>query len=181
MTFLVASCTLLFVWAVAFPIGIYSALRQYKIGDYIITFLGFLGMATPNFLLALFVMYVSVVYMGYSVGGLFSPDFVNAPWSFARLFDFLHHLWIPVVVLGVAGIAALDPHHAGQSAGRAAQALCRDGPGQGPAGADPGAALSRPRGPQPLHQHRGLGASHVWSRAMSSSPRSSACRRPGRS
>jgi peptide/nickel transport system permease protein len=107
MTFLVASCTLLFVWAVAFPIGIYSALRQYKIGDYIVTFLGFFGMATPNFLLALFVMYVSVVYMGYSVGGLFSPDFVNAPWSFPRLFDFLHHLWIPVVVLGVAGIAAL--------------------------------------------------------------------------
>ena len=106
MTFLVAICTLLFVWAVAFPIGIYSALRQYKIGDYIVTFLGFLGMATPNFLLALFVMYVSVVYLGYSVGGLFSPDFVNAPWSLARLFDFLHHLWIPVVVLGVAGIAA---------------------------------------------------------------------------
>ena len=75
MTFLVASCTLLFVWAVAFPIGIYSALRQYKIGDYIVTFLGFVGMATPNFLLALFVMYVSVVYMGYSVGGLFSPGF----------------------------------------------------------------------------------------------------------
>ena len=107
MTFLVASCTLIFVWAVAFPIGIYSALRQYKIGDYIITFLGFLGMATPNFLLALVIMYISVVYMGYSVGGLFSPDFVNAPWSFARLSDFLHHLWIPVVVLGVAGIAAL--------------------------------------------------------------------------
>jgi peptide/nickel transport system permease protein len=64
-------------------------------------------MATPNFLLALVIMYISVVYMGYSVGGLFSPDFVNAPWSFARLSDFLHHLWIPVVVLGVAGIAAL--------------------------------------------------------------------------
>src|SRR5262249_1042200 len=71
MTFLVASCTLLFVWAVAFPIGIYSALRQHKLGDYIVTFLGFIGMATPNFLLALFVMYVSVVYLGYSVGGLF--------------------------------------------------------------------------------------------------------------
>jgi peptide/nickel transport system permease protein len=107
MTFLVASCTLLFVWAVAFPIGIYSALRQYKLGDYLVTFLGFIGMATPNFLLALFVMYVSVVYFGYSVGGLFSPDFVNAPWSWPRLADLLRHLWIPVVVLGVAGIAAL--------------------------------------------------------------------------
>ena len=64
-------------------------------------------MATPNFLLALFVMYVSVVYLGYSVGGLFSPDFVDAPWSFAKLLDLLKHLWIPVVVLGVAGVAAL--------------------------------------------------------------------------
>ena len=107
MTFLVASCTLLFVWVIAFPIGIYSALRQHKLGDYLVTFLGFIGMATPNFLLALFVMYVSVVYLGYSVGGLFSPDFVNAPWSWARLADLLRHLWIPVVVLGVAGIAAL--------------------------------------------------------------------------
>jgi peptide/nickel transport system permease protein len=107
MTFLVATCTLFFVWIVAFPIGIYSALRQYSIGDYVITLLGFLGMATPNFLLALFVMYVSVVYLGYSVGGLFSPDFAIAPWSWARVLDLLHHLWIPVVVLGVAGIAAL--------------------------------------------------------------------------
>lgn len=107
MTALVAFCTLMFVWAVAFPIGVYSAVRQYSIGDYIITFLCFLGMATPNFLLALFVMYLSVEYLGYSVGGLFSPDFVNAPWDFARVFDLIKHLWIPVVVLGVAGIASL--------------------------------------------------------------------------
>jgi len=107
MTALVAFCTLMFVWAVAFPIGVYSAVRQYSIGDYIITFLCFLGMATPNFLLALFVMYLSVEYLGYSVGGLFSPDFVNAPWDFARVLDLLKHLWIPVVVLGVAGIASL--------------------------------------------------------------------------
>jgi peptide/nickel transport system permease protein len=107
MTFLVASCTLVFVWVVAFPIGIYSAVRQYRLGDYVITLLGFLGMATPNFLLALFVMYLSVVYLGYSVGGLFSPDFVQAPWSWARLADLLRHLWIPVLVLGVAGIAVL--------------------------------------------------------------------------
>jgi len=64
-------------------------------------------MATPNFLLALFVMYLSVVFLGYSVGGLFSPDFVNAGWSLARIGDLLRHLWIPVLVLGVAGIAAL--------------------------------------------------------------------------
>ncbi|MFK8251157.1 ABC transporter permease [Ancylobacter terrae] len=107
MTTLVAFCTLLFVWIVAFPVGIFSAVRQYSVGDYIVTFLCFLGMATPNFLLALFVMYLSVEFLGYSVGGLFSPDFINASWSLARVVDLLKHLWIPVFVLGVAGIAAL--------------------------------------------------------------------------
>src|SRR5262250_2246019 len=87
MTALVAFCTLMFVWLVSFPIGIYSAVRQYSIGDYLVTFFSFLGMATPNFLLALFVMYLSVVFLGYSVGGLFSPDFVNAGWSLARIGD----------------------------------------------------------------------------------------------
>ncbi|WP_029349091.1 ABC transporter permease [Bosea sp. 117] len=107
MTALVAFCTLIFVWIVAFPVGVYSAVRQYSVGDYIVTFLCFLGMATPNFLLALFVMYLSVTYLGYSVGGLFSPDFENAAWSLPRVVDLLKHLWIPVLVLGVAGIAAL--------------------------------------------------------------------------
>ena len=107
MTALVAFCTLLFVWIIAFPVGVFSAVRQYSLGDYVITFLSFLGMATPNFLLALLVMYLSVVFLGYSVGGLFSPDFVNAAWSFERVADLLRHLWIPVFVLGVAGIAAL--------------------------------------------------------------------------
>src|SRR5262249_29660394 len=75
MTALVAICTLFFVWLIAFPVGIFSAVKQYSIADYVITFFSFLGMATPNFLLALFVMYISVVFLGYSVGGLFSPDF----------------------------------------------------------------------------------------------------------
>lgn len=107
MTTLVAFCTLAFVWLIAFPVGIFSAVKQYSVGDYAVTFLSFLGMATPNFLLALFVMYLSVEFLGYSVGGLFSPDFVNAPWSPARVLDLIQHLWIPVVVLGVAGIASL--------------------------------------------------------------------------
>ncbi|CAN5501146.1 ABC transporter permease [soil metagenome] len=107
MTALVAVCTLLFVWIIAFPVGVFSAVRQYSLGDYVITFLSFLGMATPNFLLALFVMYLSVIFLGYSVGGLFSPEFVNAAWGWDRIVDLLKHLWIPVFVLGVAGIAAL--------------------------------------------------------------------------
>lgn len=107
MTALVAFCTLLFVWVIAFPIGVFSAVRQYSVSDYVVTFLSFLGMATPNFLLALIVMYLSVVFLGYSVGGLFSPEFVNEPWSGERIADLLKHLWIPVFVLGVAGVAAL--------------------------------------------------------------------------
>jgi peptide/nickel transport system permease protein len=107
MTTLVAFCTLAFVWLIAFPVGIFSAVKQYSVGDYLVTFLSFLGMATPSFLLALVVMYLSVEFLGYSVGGLFSPDYVNAPWSWGRVGDLLVHLWIPVVVLGVAGIAAL--------------------------------------------------------------------------
>jgi peptide/nickel transport system permease protein len=107
MTALVSACTLIFIWIVAFPIGIYSAVRQYSIGDYIATFFGFLGMATPSFLLALFIMYVAVVYFGLSVGGLFSPEYADAPWSWARVWDMLPRLWIPVVVLGTAGTAAL--------------------------------------------------------------------------
>ena len=107
MTALVSFCTLAFVWVIAFPVGVFSAVKQYSPGDYVITFLCFLGMATPNFLLALVVMYLSVEYLGYSVGGLFSPEFETASWSLARVGDLLTHLWIPVVVLGVAGIASL--------------------------------------------------------------------------
>lgn len=107
MTALVSACTLIFIWVIAFPIGIYSAVRQYSVGDYIATFFGFLGMATPSFLLALFIMYVAVVYFGLSVGGLFSPEYADAPWSWARAWDMLPRLWIPVVVLGTAGTAAL--------------------------------------------------------------------------
>ncbi len=107
LTFVVTLTTLLFVWAVAFPIGFYSAVRQYSVGDYIATFFGFIGLATPNFLLALILMYVGFRYFGQSVGGLFSPEYMDAPWSVARFLNLLSHLWIPVVVLGTAGTASL--------------------------------------------------------------------------
>lgn len=106
-TFLISFITLLFIWMVALPIGIYSAVKQYSIGDYVATFLGFFGLAIPNFLLALVLMYVSVSYFDQSVGGLFSPDMVDAPWSLARFADFLRHVWLPVVVVGTAGLASL--------------------------------------------------------------------------
>lgn len=107
LTFVLSLSTLLFIWAVAFPTGIYSAVRKYSIGDYIATFFGFVGLAIPNFLLALVLMYVSFRYFNQSVGGLFSPHFIDAPWSWAKLWDLMAHLWVPMIVLGTAGTAGL--------------------------------------------------------------------------
>jgi peptide/nickel transport system permease protein len=107
LTFVVSFGAILFTWLVAFPIGVYSATHQYSWGDHGLTFLGFLGLATPNFLLALVLMFVSFSYFGVSVGGLFSPDLQEAPWSWAKVADLLEHLWIPVVVIGTAGTAGM--------------------------------------------------------------------------
>ena len=107
LTFMLSLSTLLFVWAVALPVGIYSAVRQYSLGDYTFTFLGFIGLAIPNFLLALVLMYVAFKYFNQSVGGLFSPDYQEAAWSWAKLKDLLAHLWIPIVIIGTAGTASL--------------------------------------------------------------------------
>ena len=107
LTVLLALATLVFTWAVAFPVGIYSAVRQYSIGDYFFTGVGFIGLAIPNFLLALVLMYIAFKVFNQSVGGLFSPEFVEVPWSLARVRDLLGHLWIPMVILGTAGTAGL--------------------------------------------------------------------------
>jgi peptide/nickel transport system permease protein len=106
-SFVLSVSSLVMIWAIAFPAGVYSAVRKYSMGDYIVTFFGFLGLAIPNFLIALVLMYVSFKYFGQSVGGLFSPEYVEAPWSLARLGDFLAHLWIPMVIVGTAGTASL--------------------------------------------------------------------------
>lgn len=107
LTFLISLASMVFVYVVAFPIGVYSAVRKYSLGDYTFTFLGFLGLAIPNFLLALVLMYVSLTVFGQSVGGLFSPEFQDAPWSLAKLVDLLAHLWIPVIIIGTASTAGL--------------------------------------------------------------------------
>lgn len=106
-TLSVSLAALLFVWGVSLPIGIYSAVRRHSIGDHVFTFFGFLGLAIPNFILALTLMYLSYKYLGQSVGGLQSPEFSDAPWSWAKFGDLLAHLWIPVVVIGTAGTASL--------------------------------------------------------------------------
>lgn len=107
LTLLLSISSLLFVWAVAFPVGILSAVRQYSIGDYVATFLGFIGLAIPNFLLALILMWISFRYFNQSVGGLFSPEYQEAAWSWGKVKDLLAHLWIPVIIIGTAGTASL--------------------------------------------------------------------------
>jgi peptide/nickel transport system permease protein len=107
LSFLVAFSTILFTYAVSFPIGIYSAVRQYSIGDYAFSLLGFLGLATPNFLLALVLLYLANVYFGTSIGGLMDDVFIDQPWSWAKLLSVLEHLWVPVVVIGTSGTAGM--------------------------------------------------------------------------
>ena len=106
-TLAISLASLVFVWAVSLPIGIYSAMRRHSVGDYGFTLLGFIGLAIPNFIMALVLMYFSYKYMGQSVGGLFSPEYVEAPWSWGKFLDLLAHLWIPIIVIGTNGTAAL--------------------------------------------------------------------------
>ncbi len=107
LTFIVSFATILFTWMLAFPIGVYTAVRQYSIGDYSLTFIGFIGLATPNFLLALVLQYVAHVWFGTSIGGLMDPAYVDQPWSWAKAASVLEHLWIPVVVIGTSGTAGM--------------------------------------------------------------------------
>ncbi len=107
LTIILALGSVIFIWATAIPIGIYSAVRQYSIGDYVATTIGFIGLAVPDFLLALVLMYVAWDQFGLSVGGLFSPEYTMAPWSGARVVDLLRHMAIPIIVLGMQGTASL--------------------------------------------------------------------------
>lgn len=104
-TFLISVGALVFTWLLALPIGIYSAVRQYSIADYTFTTVGLLGLATPNFLIALVLMYLGHSWFGISVGGLFSPEYLNAPWSWDKFLDLLTHIWIPIIVVGTSGMA----------------------------------------------------------------------------
>src|SRR6267154_2103394 len=107
LTFIVSFTTIVFTYIVAFPIGVYSATHQYSVSDYLLTFLGFLGLATPSFLLALLLVYLAHVYFGISVGGLMDPQYVDAPWSWAKIMSVFAHIWIPVIVIGTAGTASM--------------------------------------------------------------------------
>jgi peptide/nickel transport system permease protein len=106
-TLMISVAALIFVWAVSLPIGIYSAVRRHSFGDHAFTLLGFIGLAVPNFILALVLMYISYKFLGQTVGGLFSREYVDAPWSWEKFTDLLAHLWIPLIVIGTNGTAAL--------------------------------------------------------------------------
>ncbi len=106
-TVALTSFTVLVTWTFALPVGIYSAVRQHSVGDYVFTLAGFTGLAVPDFLLGLVLMYIGFAYFNQSVGGLFSSDYVDAPWSFDKAYDLVKHLWIPAIVLGTSGTAGL--------------------------------------------------------------------------
>jgi len=107
MSFLVSFTTIVFIYVVSFPIGIYSATHQYSWGDYGLTFLGFIGLAVPNFLLALVLLYFANVVFGTSVSGLMDPKYIDQPWSLGKAMSVIEHLWIPVIVIGASGTAGM--------------------------------------------------------------------------
>jgi peptide/nickel transport system permease protein len=99
--------TIIFIYVVSFPIGIYSATHQYSWSDHGLTFLGFLGLATPNFLLALILLYLANVWFGTSIGGLMDPSYIDQPWSWGKAMSVLEHLWVPTIVIGLSGTAGM--------------------------------------------------------------------------
>jgi peptide/nickel transport system permease protein len=107
LSFILNFTVILFTWAVAFPIGVYAATHQYSWGDHGLTLLGYVGLATPNFLFALVLMYFANVEFGLSIGGIMEPEYLNQPWSWAKFGSVLSHLWIPVIVIGTSGTAGM--------------------------------------------------------------------------
>ena len=107
LTAALAFASIVFTWILSIPIGVYSAVKQYSPGDYVFTFIGFLGLAVPNFLLALVLLYFGFVFFNANIGGLFSPEMVDAPYSIAKVWDLMTHLWLPSLILAVAGTAQL--------------------------------------------------------------------------
>ncbi len=105
LTMVVSIVAVIFTWALALPIGIYSAVRQYSVGDYVFTFIGFIGLAVPSFLLALLILYFGFTLFDMNIGGLFSPEYLDAPWSWGKFVDMLGHLPVPAIILGLAGTA----------------------------------------------------------------------------
>jgi peptide/nickel transport system permease protein len=107
LTIVMEAATIVFIWVVSFVIGVYAATHQYKLGDYFASFVGFLGLAVPNFLLALVLLYVGKVYFGLSIGGLMDPEYIDQPLSWGKVWSIMQHLVIPVIVIGMSGTAGM--------------------------------------------------------------------------
>jgi peptide/nickel transport system permease protein len=107
LTLILTSSTLVFTWLLAIPIGVISATKQYSWQDYLFTFISFVGLGVPNFLLALILMYIAFAYFDVTITGLFSSEYIGAPWSIGKVLDMLSHIWVPIIVLGVSGTAGL--------------------------------------------------------------------------
>lgn len=107
MTIVISLASFIFTWMVALPIGILSAVKQYSFADYFFSFVGFIGLATPGFLIALVMMYIAFKFGNVSLSGLFSTEFQSAPWSIDKVIDLLKHLWLPMIILGISGTAGL--------------------------------------------------------------------------
>ncbi len=107
LTVMLGGFTFLFTWALAIPIGILSATRQYSLPDYVFTIINYFGVSTPTFMTALVLMWIAFSRFGISITGLFSPEFIDVPWSYARVIDMLKHMWLPMVILGLDGTARL--------------------------------------------------------------------------
>ena len=105
LTFILSFSTLIFSWLISIPVGVYSATHQYSALDYIVTAINFIGRGIPEFMLALVIMWWAMSQLGMSVGGLFSPQFITAPWSWAKVVDMLKHIWQPMVILAVGSTA----------------------------------------------------------------------------
>jgi peptide/nickel transport system permease protein len=107
LTLIMESATIAFIWIVSFVIGVYAATHQYKLGDYVASFIGFIGLSIPNFLLALVLLYVGKVYFGLSIGGLMDPEYIDQPMSWGKVWSVMQHLVIPVIVIGMSGTAGM--------------------------------------------------------------------------
>jgi peptide/nickel transport system permease protein len=107
LTLIMESATIAFIWIVSFVIGVYAATHQYKLGDYVASFIGFIGLSIPNFLLALVLLYVGKVYFGLSIGGLMDPEYIDQPISWGKVWSVMQHLVIPVIVIGMSGTAGM--------------------------------------------------------------------------
>jgi peptide/nickel transport system permease protein len=107
LTIAISLLSTIFIWVVALPIGIYSATHQYSIGDYVFTFLGFLGIGTPDFLLALVLLWWALSTFGINLGGLYPPEYINQPWTWDKIMEVLKRIWVPMIIIGTSGTAGM--------------------------------------------------------------------------